>query len=111
MEHWWVAAVYFVYDLSPITVTIKEHRRNFGHFLTRLCAVLGGTFAVTGILLSNSQLVIRWVYTWIVHKVVYYCTYCSTSELYNAGEFLILSVVDTVGQGLNLVGIGFYSFA
>jgi hypothetical protein len=81
MEYWWVAAVYFVYDLSPITVTIKEHRRNFGHFLTRLCAVLGGTFAVTGILLSNSQLVIRWVYTWIVHKVVYCCTYCSTRLL------------------------------
>ncbi|CAK9229104.1 unnamed protein product [Sphagnum troendelagicum] len=48
-------AVYFVYDLSPITVTIKEHRRNFGHFLTRLCAVLGGTFAVTGML-------DRWMY-------------------------------------------------
>lgn len=43
-------AVYFVYDLSPIVVTIKEHRRNFGHFITRLCAVLGGTFAVTGML-------------------------------------------------------------
>jgi hypothetical protein len=42
------AAVYFLYDLSPITVTIKEERRNFLHFLTRLCAVLGGTFAVTG---------------------------------------------------------------
>lgn len=42
--------VYFVYDLSPITVTITEKRRNFGHFLTRLCAVLGGTFAVTGML-------------------------------------------------------------
>lgn len=46
---WWMdAAVYFVYDLSPIVVTIKENRRNFGHFITRLCAVLGGTFAVTG---------------------------------------------------------------
>ena len=43
------AAVYFVYDLSPIVVTVKEHRRNFGHFITRLCAVLGGTFAVTGL--------------------------------------------------------------
>jgi hypothetical protein len=43
-------AVYFVYDLSPIVVTITESRRNFGHFVTRLCAVLGGTFAVTGML-------------------------------------------------------------
>ncbi|KAF3632652.1 putative WD repeat-containing protein 26-like isoform X1 [Capsicum annuum] len=40
-------AVYFLYDLSPITVTIREERRNFLHFITRLCAVLGGTFALT----------------------------------------------------------------
>uniref|UniRef100_A0A2P2LTN0 Endoplasmic reticulum-Golgi intermediate compartment protein 3 n=1 Tax=Rhizophora mucronata TaxID=61149 RepID=A0A2P2LTN0_RHIMU len=44
-------AVYFLYDLSPITVTIKEERRSFLHFITRLCAVLGGTFALTGLLL------------------------------------------------------------
>ncbi|KAK3037417.1 hypothetical protein RJ639_030179 [Escallonia herrerae] len=43
-------AVYFLYDLSPITVTIREERRNFLHFITRLCAVLGGTFALTGLL-------------------------------------------------------------
>lgn len=43
-------AVYFLYDLSPITVTIREERRNFLHFITRLCAVLGGTFALTGML-------------------------------------------------------------
>ncbi|KAJ6700250.1 ENDOPLASMIC RETICULUM-GOLGI INTERMEDIATE COMPARTMENT PROTEIN [Salix purpurea] len=43
-------AVYFLYDLSPITVTIKEERRGFLHFITRLCAVLGGTFALTGML-------------------------------------------------------------
>nr|XP_011467640.1 PREDICTED: endoplasmic reticulum-Golgi intermediate compartment protein 3 isoform X1 [Fragaria vesca subsp. vesca] len=42
--------VYFLYDLSPITVTIKEERRKFLHFITRLCAVLGGTFALTGML-------------------------------------------------------------
>jgi len=41
-------AVYFLYDLSPITVTIKEERRSFLHLITRLCAVLGGTFALTG---------------------------------------------------------------
>lgn len=42
-------AVYFLYDLSPITVTIREERRSFLHFITRLCAVLGGTFALTGL--------------------------------------------------------------
>ncbi|XP_008794432.2 endoplasmic reticulum-Golgi intermediate compartment protein 3 [Phoenix dactylifera] len=48
-------AVYFLYDLSPITVTIKEERPSFLHFITRLCAVLGGTFALTGML-------DRWMY-------------------------------------------------
>ncbi|KAK8357509.1 hypothetical protein V6Z12_A05G422200 [Gossypium hirsutum] len=48
-------AVYFLYDLSPITVTIKEERRSFLHFITRLSAVLGGTFALTGML-------DRWMY-------------------------------------------------
>ncbi|XP_023549502.1 endoplasmic reticulum-Golgi intermediate compartment protein 3 isoform X2 [Cucurbita pepo subsp. pepo] len=51
-------AVYFLYDLSPITVTIKEERRSFLHFITRLCAVLGGTFAVTGML-------DRWMYRFL----------------------------------------------
>ncbi|PPD70052.1 hypothetical protein GOBAR_DD33068 [Gossypium barbadense] len=48
-------AVYFLYDLSPITVTIKEECRSFLHFITRLSAVLGGTFALTGML-------DRWMY-------------------------------------------------
>lgn len=48
-------AVYFLYDLSPIVVNITENQRNFFHFLSRLCAVLGGTFALTGML-------DRWVY-------------------------------------------------
>ncbi|XP_057527055.1 uncharacterized protein LOC130806126 [Amaranthus tricolor] len=51
-------AVYFLYDLSPITVTIREERRSFLHFLTRLCAVLGGTFALTGML-------DRWMYRFV----------------------------------------------
>lgn len=68
------AAVYFLYDLSPITVTIREERRSFLHFLTRLCAVLGGTFALTGLscfpsivfdstgvhVVSTNVILIRW---------------------------------------------------
>ncbi|CAI7829427.1 unnamed protein product [Closterium sp. NIES-53] len=49
-------AVYFLYDLSPIAVSITESHRSFFHFLTRLCAVLGGTFALSGML-------DRWVYS------------------------------------------------
>ncbi|KAF3782512.1 Endoplasmic reticulum-Golgi intermediate compartment protein 3 [Nymphaea thermarum] len=51
-------AVYFLYDLSPITVTITEVRHSFLHFMTRLCAVLGGTFAMTGML-------DRWMYRFL----------------------------------------------
>lgn len=48
-------AVFFFYDISPIRVTIREERRHFGHFITRICAVIGGVFAVTGML-------DRWMY-------------------------------------------------
>lgn len=52
------SAVYFLYDLSPITVTIKEERRSFLHLITRLCAVLGGTFALTGMSLLSPCLIL-----------------------------------------------------
>jgi len=38
-------AVYFLYDFSPIAVTIDTKRPHFVYFLTRLCAVCGGVFA------------------------------------------------------------------
>ncbi|KAK9833853.1 hypothetical protein WJX74_007907 [Apatococcus lobatus] len=41
-------AVWFMYDMSPILVTVREARFSFGHLLVRLCAVIGGVFAVTG---------------------------------------------------------------
>ena len=41
-------AVYFLYDLSPITMEISDAPGSLGHFLTRVCAVVGGVFAVTG---------------------------------------------------------------
>ena len=41
-------SVWFIYDISPIMATITESRRSFAHLLTRLCAVVGGVFAVTG---------------------------------------------------------------
>ena len=41
-------AVLFIYDMSPISVTISETRKSFAHLLVRVCAVVGGVFAVTG---------------------------------------------------------------
>ena len=45
-------SVMFMYDMSPISVTIKEIRSSFTHLLVRFCAVVGGVFAVTGTLRS-----------------------------------------------------------
>lgn len=43
-------AIWFRYDLSPITVRYKEKRKPFYTFLTTVCAIVGGTFTVAGIL-------------------------------------------------------------
>ncbi|KAK0588854.1 hypothetical protein LWI29_006255 [Acer saccharum] len=42
--------VFFFYDLSPIKVTFKEEHISFLHFLTNICAIIGGTFAMAGII-------------------------------------------------------------
>eukprot|EP00285_Hemiselmis_virescens_P018492 CAMPEP_0173406404 /NCGR_PEP_ID=MMETSP1356-20130122/64523_1 /TAXON_ID=77927 ORGANISM="Hemiselmis virescens, Strain PCC157" /NCGR_SAMPLE_ID=MMETSP1356 /ASSEMBLY_ACC=CAM_ASM_000847 /LENGTH=180 /DNA_ID=CAMNT_0014367389 /DNA_START=8 /DNA_END=546 /DNA_ORIENTATION=+ len=38
--------VFFFYDLSPIMVTFRETRNSFLHFLTGVCAIVGGIFTV-----------------------------------------------------------------
>ncbi|GAB4814029.1 hypothetical protein N2152v2_001075 [Parachlorella kessleri] len=43
-------AVFFLYDMSPILVVIKETRPGLLRLLVRLCAVVGGVFAVTRLL-------------------------------------------------------------
>lgn len=43
-------AVYFRFDMSPITVKYKTYKENFLHFLIQLCAIIGGIFTVTGII-------------------------------------------------------------
>mmetsp|Transcript_83 Transcript_83/g.185 ORF Transcript_83/g.185 Transcript_83/m.185 type:complete len:388 (-) Transcript_83:488-1651(-) len=41
--------VFFFYDLSPIKVVYAEERSSFVHFLTGVCAIVGGVFTVSGI--------------------------------------------------------------
>ncbi|XP_041370107.1 endoplasmic reticulum-Golgi intermediate compartment protein 1-like [Gigantopelta aegis] len=43
-------AIWFRYDLSPITVRYKEKTKPFYTFLTTICAIIGGTFTVAGII-------------------------------------------------------------
>ncbi|XP_074588401.1 uncharacterized protein LOC141844265 [Curcuma longa] len=45
-----VPGVLFFYDLSPIKVTSTERYIPFLHFLTNVCAIVGGIFTVSGIL-------------------------------------------------------------
>jgi len=42
--------VFFMYDLSPIMVQFTEHKRSLAHFLTGVCAIIGGVFTVAGII-------------------------------------------------------------
>uniref|UniRef100_A0A7N0R8S3 Endoplasmic reticulum-Golgi intermediate compartment protein 3-like n=1 Tax=Kalanchoe fedtschenkoi TaxID=63787 RepID=A0A7N0R8S3_KALFE len=42
--------VFFFYDLSPIKVTFKEEHVSFLHFLTSVCAIIGGIFTMAGII-------------------------------------------------------------
>ncbi|XP_034902974.1 uncharacterized protein [Populus alba] len=41
--------VYFIYDFSPIKVTFKEEHTSFLHFMTSICAIIGGIFTIAGI--------------------------------------------------------------
>ncbi|KAI3770209.1 hypothetical protein L6452_01334 [Arctium lappa] len=41
--------VFFFYDLSPIKVTFTETHASFLHFMTNVCAIVGGIFTVAGI--------------------------------------------------------------
>ena len=46
-----------MYDLSPMMVQLTEHRRSFTHFLTGVCAIVGGDAANVNIRVqaSNAQ--------------------------------------------------------
>lgn len=48
-----IPAIWFKYELQPITVKQTETRQSFYAFLTSICAVVGGTFTVAGIIDST----------------------------------------------------------
>eukprot|EP01125_Pyxidicula_operculata_P010042 TRINITY_DN3302_c0_g1_i2.p1 TRINITY_DN3302_c0_g1~~TRINITY_DN3302_c0_g1_i2.p1 ORF type:complete len:303 (+),score=58.19 TRINITY_DN3302_c0_g1_i2:188-1096(+) len=41
--------VFFKYDFSPMLVKLERKQKYFTHFLTRLCAVIGGLWVVLGL--------------------------------------------------------------
>ncbi len=42
-------AVYFRYDLSPVTVKFTQVKESFFHFMVQVCAIVGGLFTVAGL--------------------------------------------------------------
>jgi len=50
LETFNVPAVYFRYDLSPVTVKFSLKKESFFHFLVQICAIIGGIFTVAGII-------------------------------------------------------------
>ncbi|KAL3144177.1 hypothetical protein ABBQ32_003961 [Trebouxia sp. C0010 RCD-2024] len=42
--------VFFFYDLSPIKVQYREEYKSFTHFITSVCAIIGGVFTVSGLI-------------------------------------------------------------
>lgn len=42
--------VYFYYEVSPIQAFIEEKKRSWMHFLTSVCAIVGGAYTVMGLL-------------------------------------------------------------
>ena len=45
-----VPGVHFKYDVSEIRARHVESRRSFSHFLTALCAIVGGVYTIVGLL-------------------------------------------------------------
>ncbi|KAK4255657.1 hypothetical protein QN277_008630 [Acacia crassicarpa] len=45
-----IPVVKFHLELSPMQVLITENQKSFSHFITNVCAIIGGVFTVAGIL-------------------------------------------------------------
>ena len=45
-----VPGIFFKYDLSSVVVKIKQERQPFLQFLIRLCGIIGGVFATSGMI-------------------------------------------------------------
>ncbi|KAL0855577.1 hypothetical protein Bca101_060730 [Brassica carinata] len=51
----------FHFELSPMQILITENPKSFSHFITNLCAIIGGVFTVAGIIDSVLHNTIRLV--------------------------------------------------
>eukprot|EP01018_Ginkgo_biloba_P019501 Gb_13605 [translate_table: standard] len=52
----------FHFELSPMQVLVTENAKSFSHFITNVCAIIGGVFTVAGIvdsMLHNAMQLVR----------------------------------------------------
>jgi hypothetical protein len=49
----------FTYDLSPMAVLIKKKCKHWYQFVTSMCALIGGTFTVVGLLSTVLNIVFK----------------------------------------------------
>jgi hypothetical protein len=42
--------IFFSYELAPMMIKYSEKQKSLGHFLSSLCAIIGGVFTVSGLL-------------------------------------------------------------
>ncbi|PIA31954.1 hypothetical protein AQUCO_04700075v1 [Aquilegia coerulea] len=50
VQSFYVPVVKFHFELSPMQVLVTENQKSFSHFITNVCAIIGGVFTVAGIL-------------------------------------------------------------
>lgn len=41
-----IPGIFFIYEPSPFLVTVSDERQPFMHYLTNVCAIIGGAFTV-----------------------------------------------------------------
>ncbi|KAM7492681.1 hypothetical protein LguiA_035602 [Lonicera macranthoides] len=56
-----IPAAKFHFELSPMQVIVTENPKSFSHFITNVCAIIGGVFTVAGIVDSILQSTMRLV--------------------------------------------------
>lgn len=47
--------IFFSFDLSPMLISISKEEKSILHLLTRLCAVIGGTWVVFGLMFAATR--------------------------------------------------------
>jgi len=58
-QHMELPGVFFRYEINPLMIKMVEADKSLSHFLTRLCAVVGGMWVVLGLLYSSMKKVVE----------------------------------------------------